>query len=35
MDTLSLTMEAKIYKGEKIVSSTINDGKTSQLCVKE
>ena len=35
MDTLSLTKEAKIYNGEKIVSSTSGAGKTGQLCVKE
>ena len=28
MDSLSLTMEAKIYNGEKTVSSTIGAGKT-------
>jgi len=35
MDTLSLTKEAKIYNGEKIVSSTGGAGKTGQLPVKE
>ena len=33
MDTLSLTKRAKIYNGEKTVSSTREGaGKTSQLC---
>ena len=35
MDNLSLTKEAKIYNGEKTVSSTYGAGKTCQLCVKE
>ena len=35
MDTLSLTKEAKIYNGEKTVSSTSGAGKTGQLHVKE
>ena len=35
METLSLTKEAKIYNGEKTVSSTSGAGKTSQLHVKE
>ena len=35
MDTLSLTKEAKIYNGEKTVSSTSGVGKNGQLCVKE
>ena len=35
MDTLSLTKEAKIYNGEKTVSSTSGAGKTGQLNVKE
>ena len=35
MDTLSLTKEAKIYNGDKTVSSTSGAGKTGQLCVKE
>ena len=35
MDTLSLTKEAKIYNGEKTISSTSGAGKTSQLHVKE
>ena len=30
-----LTKEAKIYNGEKTVSSTSGAGKTGQLCVKE
>jgi len=30
-----LTREAKIYNGEKTVSSTIGAGKTGQLHVKE
>ena len=34
MDTLSLTKEARIYNGAKIVSS-ISAGKTGQLHVKE
>ena len=34
MDTLSLTKEARIYNGEKTVSSTSGSGKTGQL-VKE
>ena len=35
IDNLSLTKEAKIYRGEKTVSSTIGGGKTGSLCVKE
>ena len=35
MDTLSLTKEAKIYHGEKTVSSTSGAGKTGQLCLEE
>jgi len=35
MDTLSLTKEAKIYNGEKIVIPTSGIGKTGQLLVKE
>ena len=35
LDTLSLTKEAKIYNGEKTVSSTSGVGKTAQLRVKE
>ena len=35
METLSLTKEAKIYNGEKTVSSTSGAGKNGQLCVKE
>ena len=35
MDTLSLTNEAKIYNGEKILSSTTGARKTGQLHVKE
>ena len=32
---LSLTKEARIYNGEKIVSSISGAGKTGQLYVKE
>ena len=35
MDTLSLTKEARIYNGEKMVSSISGAGKTGQLHVKE
>ena len=35
MGTLSLTNEAKVYSGEKIVSSVSGTGKTGQLHVKE
>ena len=35
MDTLCLTNEARIYKGDKIVSSISGAGKTGQLCIKE
>ena len=35
MDTLSLTKEAKIYNGEKTISSISGAGKTGQTCVKE
>ena len=35
MDTLSLTKEAKIYNGEKTVSSTSGAGKTGQLHVNK
>ena len=35
MDTLSLTKEAKMYKGEKIISSTSGAGKTGTPLVKE
>ena len=35
MDTLSLTKGAKIYNGQKTVSSISGAGKTGQLCVKE
>ena len=35
MGTLSLTKEAKIYNGEKIVSSVSGAGKTRQLPEKE
>ena len=35
MDTLSLTGEAKIYKGEKTISLTNGAEKTSQTLVKE
>ena len=33
--TLSLTKEARIYNGEKMVSSISASGKTGQLHVKE
>ena len=35
MDTLSLTKEARIYNGEKIISLTSGAGKTGQPFVKE
>ena len=35
MGTLSLTKEARIYTGEKIVSSISGAGKTGLLHVKE
>ena len=35
MDTLSLTMEARIYNGEKTISLTSGYGKTGQQSVKE
>ena len=35
MDTLSLTKEAKIYNGEKILSLKSGAGKTGQSHVKE
>ena len=35
MDTLSLTMEARIYNGEKTISLTSGAGKTGQTLVKE
>ena len=35
MDTLSLTKEARIYKGEKTISLTSGAGKTGQPLVKE
>ena len=35
MDTFSLAKEAKIYNGEKTISSTSGAGKTDQLHVKE
>ena len=35
MDNLSLTKEAKIYNGEKIISLTNGSGKTGQPLVKE
>ena len=35
MDTLSLTKGARIYNGEKTISSTSDAGKTGQPCVKE
>ena len=34
-DTLSLTKEARIYKGEKTISLTSGAGKTVQPLVKE
>ena len=34
MGTLSLTKEARIYNGEKIISSISSPGKAGQLCVK-
>ena len=34
-DTISLTKEAKIYSGEKIISLTSGSGKTGQPPVKE
>ena len=33
--TLSFTKEAKIYNGERTVSSTSGAGRTGQLCVIE
>ena len=35
MDTLSLTKEARVYNGEKTISSISGAGKTGQLFVKE
>ena len=35
MDTLSLTMEARVYNGEKSISLTCGAGKTGQPPVKE
>jgi len=35
MGALSLTKEARIYNGEKIVSSISGAGRTGQLHVKE
>ena len=35
MDTLSLTKEARIYNGEKIIPFTNGAGKTDQPLVKE
>ena len=35
MYTLSLTKEARIYKGEKTISVKIGAGKTGQPLVKE
>ena len=35
MDTLYLTMEARIYNGEKTMSLTSGAGKTGQALVKE
>ena len=35
MDTLSLTKEAKIYNGEKIITLASGAGETGQLLVKE
>ena len=34
-DTLSMTKEARVYNGEKTVSSVSGAGKTGQLHVKE
>ena len=35
MDTLSLTKEARIYNGEKIISLTSGAGKTGKSLVEE
>ena len=35
MDTFSLTNEAKVYSGEKIVSSVSGAGKNGKLHVKQ
>ena len=35
MDTLSLTKEARVYNGEKIISLKSGAGKTGQPSVKE
>ena len=35
MDTLSLTKQGRIYKGEKTISLTSGAGKTGQPPVKE
>ena len=35
MNTLSLTKKARIYKGEKTISSMSSAGKTGQPLVKE
>ena len=35
MDTLSLTKEARIYDGEKIICLTSGAGKTGQPLIKE
>ena len=35
MDTLSLTKEARIYNGEKTISSTSGAGEIGQPLVKE
>ena len=35
MDILSLTKDAKLYNGEKTVSSKSGAGKTGQIRVKE
>ena len=35
MDTLSLTKEARMYNGEKTISSISGVGKTGQVYVKE
>ena len=35
MGTFSLTKEARIFNGEKMISSVYGDGKTGQLCVKK
>ena len=35
MDTLSLTKDARIYNGEKTVSSINGAGKAGELCIKQ